>query len=74
MKKKSRTIADLEEVSRLAAEKRVVDEELAQLQPLRQYESDLGRLRKELEERDIELSRVQEESGKKLTLDLPWGG
>ena len=61
---KANTIVDLkEEVSKLTAEKRVIDGELTELWPLRKHMIKLDRLRKELEERDFELS--WEESKKK---------
>jgi len=74
LKAKVKTIADLkEEVNKLATEKRAMDGELAELRPLTLHVSELDRLRKELEERDSELSRAREESKRKaLTSNWPW--
>ena len=78
MKVKSKTITGLkEEVGKLVTEKQTMNEELAQLQPLRQYASELDRLRKEFEERDIkleELFRVKKESEKTPTSSQFWRG
>jgi len=47
-----------------------MDEELAQLWALRRFEIERDRLRKELEERDVELSRVWESKNKDADLEL----
>ena len=54
----------------MAVEKLVMDEELAQLWALRRFEIERDRLRKELEERDVELSRVWESKNKDADLEL----
>ena len=70
LKVKSEAITDLEGNYRIAAEKQAMDEELVGLRPLRQHANELNRLRKELEERDSELSRVGESKKKDSELEL----
>ena len=52
---KSKTITGLkEEVDKLASKKHIMDEELAQLWPLRQHMSELDQFQKEIKDRGIE--------------------
>ena len=62
MKARNNTNVGLrEEVNKLAAEKQTMDEELVQLQPLRQHVSELDWLRKELEEKGHQVGGVVDE-------------